>query len=635
MSYDSEHNPVLGIDLGTTYSAIAYWKGSIPVPYEVDQGKKTLPSVVYYDLDNSTDEQQQFVVGKSALRRSELHPSYIAKEFKRRMNNASSPIILGGRKFSPIELSAEVLKQIYSDVTKQYPEGKFQARSTVVTVPYDFEKIACENTEQAAKMANINFKQLLKEPIAASLSYALDKVNHTQQVRGEEKILVFDLGGGTFDLTLFRLQQQPNKLTFEVLATGGHSKLGGIDFDKCLTEFLLERSKISLENIREVKQEKRAKCKLKNAVIDLKEDLSSLDSYEFMMADLLPGQHLDLMVGRQDFESSIEHYLNQIQSIMSRLWKQAQIRPNQVDRVILVGGSSRIPCIRQLLIENIGSDKIYQHPRPDLCVAEGAAIYAAYLEDLPVFGDRKLIVPDEFDANISTLNEKLGELHQQVSNLELQLANKKNEIKTLEDRLNAHQIFQSSKNNPESSNIEPWHMLENKYCNNEMIDVQVTDINGGGVIVEVLSLQGFIPRSHLIKSHNKSIIGQSLKVLLLEFKPEEKRLIFSEKKAAFSMLRIGQLVEGEVVGIQNFGVFVEFNGLQGLLHIREVTDNYVPSLDQLFYVSQKIKAVILKIDNTQAKIKISLSTKILEKYPGEMLNNMETLMSEAELRKTN
>jgi len=327
MQYDSEHNPVLGIDLGTTYSAIAYWKGEDngPVPYDVEQGERTLQSVVYYDLDNSTE---QYLVGKSALKRGKLNPSYMAREFKRRMNNASPCILLGGRKFSPIELSAEVLKKIYSDVTGKYPEGTFQSRSTVVTVPYDFEEIACENTKQAAKMANINFKKLLEEPIAASLSYAFEKLQHTQQHTREEKFLVFDLGGGTFDLTLFRLEQQPNKLTFEVLATGGHSKLGGIDFDECLTKYLLERSKISFENVLEVKQERLAKRKLKDAVIETKHELSHINSSYCSIVDLLPGQHLEVMVGKQDFELSIEFYLNKIKSILSQLWQQAQIQPD-------------------------------------------------------------------------------------------------------------------------------------------------------------------------------------------------------------------------------------------------------------------------------------------------------------------
>lgn len=555
MSYDWQQNPVLGIDLGTTNSAIAYWRGEGrgAVPYQVDHGENTLQSVVYYDLNHSTDEQQQFSAGKSALIQGALNPSYMAREFKRRMNDASPCILLGGRKFSPIELSAEVLKKIYSDVTRQFPEGVLQSRSTVVTVPYDFDEIACKNTEQAARMANINFKKLLQEPIAASLSYAFDQVDETLTYEKEEKILVFDLGGGTFDLTLFRLQQNPHKLMFEVLATGGHSKLGGIDFDECLTKVLLERSKISLENILEVKHEKIARRKLKDLVINTKHTLSHIDSSYCSIIDLLPGQHLDLTVGRQDFELSIEFYLNKIKSILSQLWQRAKIQPNEVDRIILVGGSSRIPCIRQLLIENIGSD-IYLHPHPDLCVAEGAAIYAAYLEGLPVFGNREVeIVTNEDDVKISILNQKIEEVCQQVSSLELQVVEKKNEIKTLEKEL-------------------------------------------------------------------------------------EKEV--EKKQRPPKDLRIGNLVEGTIIKItKNYhtgnesGIIIQGNyeGLmfKGFLHISNISKAFVQSISEHFTIGQRLKGVILKVnpDNN-----VEISTKVLEDYSGEMLENMDQVMSEAEAK---
>lgn len=178
--------------------------------------------------------------------------------------------------------------------------------------------------------------------------------------------------------------------------------------------------------------------------------------------------------------------------------------------------------------------------------------------------------------------------------------------------------------------IDPWNILEEKYSNNEMLDVQVTGINNGGALVKICNLQGFIPRYHLLKPHNQSLVGQSLKVVFLEFKPEDEKLVFSEKKAAFSLLEIGQIAEGRIVGIKNFGVFVEFNGLQGLLHISEIAGKYVTSIEKLFQVDQQIKAVIIKVDQTA--LKIDLSTKVLEEYPGEMLENMDKVMSEAEAR---
>jgi serine/threonine protein kinase len=183
---------------------------------------------------------------------------------------------------------------------------------------------------------------------------------------------------------------------------------------------------------------------------------------------------------------------------------------------------------------------------------------------------------------------------------------------------------------PPPPQINPWNILEEKYSNNEMLDVQVTRINNGGAVVQALKLEGFIPQSHLVKPHNQSLVGQSLKVVFLEFKPEENRLVFSEKKAAFSLLKIGQIAEGRIVAVKDYGVFVEFNQLQGLLYIKEITGKYVTSIAKIFEVDQQIKAVIIKVDQTA--LKIDLSTKVLEDYPGEMLENMDKVMSEAEAR---
>ncbi len=177
---------------------------------------------------------------------------------------------------------------------------------------------------------------------------------------------------------------------------------------------------------------------------------------------------------------------------------------------------------------------------------------------------------------------------------------------------------------------EPWKILEEKYSNNEMIEVQVTGINKGGAIVEVLNLNGFIPQSHLVRPHDRSLIGQSLKVLILGLeKGNDRKLTLSEKKFAISQLKTGQLIEGTITTIEKYGVYLEFNGFRGLLHISQISDAFVPSLDQLFQKGQKIKAIIIDM---KSKNKIDLSTRELEKYPGEMLKNMAEIMSQAEAR---
>jgi len=417
---DNERNPVLGIDLGTTYSAIARWDGQGPRPYEVDQGEKTLASVVYYDRNLHNGDE--WLVGKTALNKGQMNPQNMATFVKRQMDDASHRFLLGTQQFSPIDLSAKLLENLYKDLVKRF---HIESRGTVVTVPYYFEERQCENTREAAERANINFRELLREPIAASLSYTWGLVDNHPTWEGEEKILVFDLGGGTFDLTLFRLEQTPSRLIFEVLADDGHDKLGGIDFDDCLVDLLLEKSGLTLNDL-STDQKRRAQRQLLASAIEVKHALSLAqdeDVYETIF-----GQNIETNVTRTEFEKCIQDYTDKIALILQRLWTKTKVKPNQVDRIILVGGSSRIPCMRNLLEEQIGEGKVYESPSPDLCVAEGAAIYAAYLDKQPIFGGREVEISTQTRNPIQTKKNIIQELPHQLedeknlrSQLEIQL----------------------------------------------------------------------------------------------------------------------------------------------------------------------------------------------------------------------
>jgi len=198
-------------------------------------------------------------------------------------------------------------------------------------------------------------------------------------------ILVFDLGGGTFDLTLFCLHQTPKKLLFEVLATGGDDRLGGMDFDECLYKLVLERGGISLTGLSDIEQ-KKARQKVMEQAVEAKITLSSASDTYITVTDVIPGQHIDIKVTRDDFEKSIQAYTKKIDAIVQKLWAVANLRPSDMHRVILVGGSSRIPCMKALVCDLIGEEKVYGNINPSLCVAEGAAMYAAYLDDREIFG---------------------------------------------------------------------------------------------------------------------------------------------------------------------------------------------------------------------------------------------------------
>lgn len=380
MTVDNEKNPVLGIDLGTTFSAIARWDGREPRTYQTKGGKDTLQSVVYYD-----PEKTEFLVGQLAYRRGILYPENMVLGVKRKMDDANQKIEVGGQLFSPVELSSKILERLYSDVAEKFPKGQFESRGTVVTVPYYFKAHQCENTRNAAEAANINCIGILQEPIAASLSYAWQLVQERPEREGSENILVFDLGGGTFDLTLFELKQTKEKLLFEVLATGGNDRLGGMDFDESLLQLFLKKGDITLDGLSETNKRK-PRQKLIESAINTKVTLSSIENEYVTITDVLPGKYIDTEVNRAEFESSIQIYIDKIEAIIDKLWVTANMKPTDVDRVILVGGSSKIPRFKSLLWDLIGEDKVYANTNPDLCVAEGAAMYAAYLDDREVFG---------------------------------------------------------------------------------------------------------------------------------------------------------------------------------------------------------------------------------------------------------
>lgn len=383
MPINNELNPVLGIDLGTTFSSIARWDGNGAAVYQIGNDYD-LQSAIYYDPDRGS-----FLVGAIAFNRGLVRPENMVLGFKRHMDNATQPLTIGGREFTPVELSARILEKLYGDVKDKFPQGKFESRGTVVTVPYYFKAHQCESTRLAAEMADIECIGIIQEPIAASLSYAWQMVHDHPEAESEETILVFDLGGGTFDLTLFNLKQSPDQLIFEVLATGGDDRLGGMDFDQSLIEFFLNKSNLSLEGMDPL-QEKKARQKLRVQAIEAKIALSATPHTYVSVANLVGDQHLDIELTREEFEQAISSYTKKIDDIVDRIFITAGLAPSSVDRVIRVGGSSHIPVMKKLLENKIGGDKMYGNIDPSRCVAEGAALYAAYLDDKEVLKGRDM-----------------------------------------------------------------------------------------------------------------------------------------------------------------------------------------------------------------------------------------------------
>lgn len=384
MPVDYILNPPLGIDLGTTFSAIAKWNGILPEVYKTG-GKRTFEtyqSVVFFDEPNGA-----YLTDRLAYKKTGIDPEHGIVGIKRKMDNRDETIFLGSKVHSPMEISAKILKGIHREVASMYPAGEFRGRNVVVTVPYYFKAHQCANTREAVELAELDCVGILQEPIAASLQYALQMIRDYPSEERDEVILVFDLGGGTFDLTLFQLKCRPKKLSFEVLASAGDDRLGGLDFDQALADYVLNKESIDLTDL-DPRQQRRSMQKLLESCLDIKESLSGegVNSWPLFLADIKPGTHIERDIQRKEFEECIRPYTEKIERCLIDVFARAGVATSAVTRVIKVGGSSKIPIMSSLLQDYIGENKIYGNTNASLCVAEGAAIYAAYLDDPEVFG---------------------------------------------------------------------------------------------------------------------------------------------------------------------------------------------------------------------------------------------------------
>ncbi|PTL37806.1 Hsp70 family protein [Alkalicoccus saliphilus] len=368
MRFDNEKKPVLGIDLGTTYSAISRWTEKGPRVYQNPQREYTWASVVYYD------ERQGFLVGNLAAKKALINPENAVIGIKRKMDDGEQPLLINGKEYTPIDISSIIIKSVYEYAEKTTPG--FNPSGLVVTVPYYFTAVQNNNTSEAARAAGLNVLGVIQEPVAAALAYGI----HEEENLSDEIILVFDLGGGTFDLTIFRLTNTAEKLMFEVLATGGDDRLGGLDFDYELSKFIKEKSELNVQGLSK-EDEVKMHANLMEAAKETKETLSSIDYDEIIKPNVLPGQHIELDISKWDFESCINHFFVKMDTIIDDVLEKASLSKNDINRVIKVGGSSRIPKIDELLNEKIGSGKVFGNIDPDLCVAQGASIYAAHLDE--------------------------------------------------------------------------------------------------------------------------------------------------------------------------------------------------------------------------------------------------------------
>ena len=344
---------IIGIDLGTTYSAVAVLEGGeakiIPNP----EGNRTTPSVVAFKGD-------EIQVGEVAKRQAITNPNTVIS-IKRHMGT-DYKVEVNGKKYSPQEISAMILQNLKATAESYLGEKVTKA---VITVPAYFNDAQRQATKDAGKIAGLEVERIINEPTAAALAYGLDKTDIDQ------KVLVFDLGGGTFDVSILELGDG----VFEVLATSGDNLLGGDDFDQAIIDYLVEEFK--KEQGIDLSKDKMAMQRLKDAAEKAKKDLSGVTSTQISLPFISAGEsgpvHLENTLTRAKFDELTRHLVERTLVPTRQALKDAGLTPSDIDQVILVGGSTRIPAVQEAIKKEMGKEP-HKGVNPDEVVAMGAAI---------------------------------------------------------------------------------------------------------------------------------------------------------------------------------------------------------------------------------------------------------------------
>ncbi|HSA06898.1 MAG TPA: molecular chaperone DnaK [Candidatus Gastranaerophilales bacterium] len=349
----------IGIDLGTTNSVVAVMEGGKPTVIANAEGSRTTPSIVGF---SKTGER---LVGQLAKRQAILNPDRTIISIKREMGT-DHVVSISGKNYTPQEISSMILRKLADDASKYLGE---KVTSAVITVPAYFNDSQRQATKDAGKIAGLDVLRIVNEPTAASLAYGLEK-------KANEKILVFDLGGGTFDVSILEVGDG----VFEVLSTSGDTRLGGDDFDENVMNYLCEEFK-KQEGI-DLRADKQAMQRLKEAAEKAKCELSSVIetniNLPFITADANGPKHFDITLTRAKFEDLSYELFERCKKPVKQAIQDAGITAEQIDEVVLVGGSTRIPAV-QKLVKDITGKEPNQTVNPDEVVAIGAAVQASIL----------------------------------------------------------------------------------------------------------------------------------------------------------------------------------------------------------------------------------------------------------------
>ncbi len=349
---------VIGIDLGTTNSCVAVMEGGEPVVIANAEGNRTTPSVVAF-------KNGERIVGEAAKRQAITNPDNTVISIKRHMGSTYKET-LEGNQYTPEQISAMILQKLKADAEAYLGQSVTQA---VITVPAYFNDSQRQATKDAGKIAGLEVLRIVNEPTAAALAYGMEKTE-------DQTVLVFDLGGGTFDVSILELSDG----FFEVKATSGDNKLGGDDFDDVIMNYLV--SEFKKEHGIDLSKDRMAQQRLKDAAEKAKKDLSGVltttISLPFITADATGPKHLEMNLTRAKFEELSAELVERTMGPTRQALKDAGLTPSELDRVILVGGSTRIPAVQEAIKKFTGKEP-HKGVNPDEVVALGAAVQAGVL----------------------------------------------------------------------------------------------------------------------------------------------------------------------------------------------------------------------------------------------------------------
>ena len=350
---------IIGIDLGTTNSCVSVMEGGEATVIPNAEGHRTTPSVVAF---SKTGER---MVGQVAKRQAVTNPDRTISSIKREMGS-DYKVTIDGKKYTPQEISAMILQKLKADAEAYLGEPVTEA---VITVPAYFTDAQRQATKDAGKIAGLDVKRIINEPTAAALAYGLDKET-------DQKIMVYDLGGGTFDVSVLEIGDG----VIEVLATAGNNRLGGDDFDQCITNYLVQEFKKS-EGI-DLSGDRVAMQRLKEAAEKAKIELSGVTSTNinlpYITADATGPKHLDVTLTRAKFNELTAHLVEKTAGPVRQAMSDAGITASDLTKVLLVGGSSRVPAVQEMVKKLTGKEG-FKGINPDECVADGAAIQGGVL----------------------------------------------------------------------------------------------------------------------------------------------------------------------------------------------------------------------------------------------------------------